>query len=349
MITREQAMEQYTMDEDFIQAVINGGGTVDTAVEIWNRDKDTIITRRDAMMADGCEGIYLAYKQIIQEIQDKKDEQDVAGMELVRSNRVSVQKVGDVDVARFWKTHKVVKEVTTTDATGKGYTPDTTLNATAQRELFRQWVCKNAGSFGIQYDPQDRREDANKFPSKYTSDELLMEWACKIVTGDIQEWTGKVAEEYKAVLAIKEITADTPMEIVTRNGKSVTPKYGNGNWSYATVDVTATIQVIDGDTTNEGYVTIMVELVSGQMKKPSRIGDSTYTYTAYKTELLKDIQGFLPSKDSKAETKVEESNEPPKDETPVETPKKRRTRKSKKDQITDEQAIDKVDEILGEQ
>lgn len=307
MLTREQAMEKYGMDDDFIQAVINNGGTVESAIAMWESDKDGIIARRDAKIAEGCDGPYIAYKTILIEgtVAPKEDTP-----QLERSNRVSVQTVSGNWIATYWRTHKKVKIVTVADALKMDFHVDDTLNQTAQREIFRAWVCKNADKFGIKYDPADNRQPTNAFPSKYTSDDLLQEWAKKIVINDMYDWTNKIAEEYKAIVVMANIEAESPVEVTSRNGKDVSPKYNNGNWSYATIPVTATVKVIEGENDNEGYVTMNVDLVSGQMKKPTKIGDGGYNYTSYRDELLKDIKGFLPAKEDKKEVKGKSKDDP---------------------------------------
>lgn len=225
-----------------------------------------------------------------------------------RANRCTVQANKEGYVARFWRTHKELKTVTDTQAQTQGYTPDANLNSTAQRELYRAWVCKNAGLFGVEYDPEDRRTAQNMFPSKYDSDAVLNMWAVKIVGEDIQEWIGKIRGEYKVPMTITGIEADEIVPMVARKGKPVQAKYGNGNWAYATIPVVATVEIADKESKPQyGYVTMNVELVSGQLKKPSHIGENGYTFTGFKTELLKDIEQYLPKteKESKTESKDE--------------------------------------------
>ena len=295
---REQAIKEYGMSDDFVQAMVNSDGTVDMAVTMWTKDAISLQERCEAKKDAGMSE-YDAWKEIIVEGSPQPKVQESP---LERANRVSVQSssISDAWKAVFWRTHKKIKEVLSRE-TKFDISALKDMNGTAKREAFRSWICEHAEEYGIKYDPKDNRKPTSAFPSKYTSDELVQEWSQKIVAQDMQEWTTKIADEYKAILAIKAIQAEQPVPVTERNSKEVSPKYGNGNWAYATVPVTATIEVIEGENTNEGYVTMAVELVSGQMKKPAIIGGNKYNYTSFKEELLKDIKEFLPAKeDAKA-------------------------------------------------
>lgn len=211
--------------------------------------------------------------------------------ELVRANRISVQTTEGTTIAKLWRTHKMIGEIPMTDAMGQGFVVDGTVNATAQRELFRAWVGINAPKFGIKYDPTDNRADANQFPSKYTDGQMVTEWALKIIEADLKEWALKMGKEFNQEIVMTDASAELLIPTTkTKSGKDVNPQYGNGNWAYCTIPVTATFE------TNgvQGYVTMTVELVSGQMKKPSNIADLGFTYTGFKTELLKDLKPALP-------------------------------------------------------
>ena len=138
--------------------------------------------------------------------------------ELVRANRISVQVTEGAVLGRYWKTHKVVAEVTMVQAITKGYVMDTTVNATAQRELFRAWLGKYAGLFDVNYDPTDNRADTNKYPSKYTDDGMLTEWAIKIVQEDMKGLASKMSTEYKQDIIQAECTVDD-IEPVAERGR----------------------------------------------------------------------------------------------------------------------------------
>lgn len=196
---------------------------------------------------------------------------------IVRANRISVVIEEGVMVATFYRTHKKLGRVDQFEAE---YDMVDGVNSVAQKELFRQHIINNAMDLGYDYDPQDRRTDSNKVPSKYPTEELLGDTAVAMVTPDIQEWADKMGD------MVKSITCDY-IEPVTmsNNGKDVRPKYNNGNWAWATITVSATI-MSHGE---EIYVDMNCSLVSGQMKKPTKISDGGYNYTGFKAEVERQL------------------------------------------------------------
>jgi hypothetical protein len=229
-------------------------------------------------------------------------------IDMERSNRVSIQVVEGAVTARFWRTHRMVKEIAQTET---GFIPTEKLNATANRELFRAWIVEHANEYGIQYDPEDRREDSNKFPSRYTTDDMLKEWSVKICETEVRDWVNKLATEIADLgdLTLTSMTCDAIATVNVRNGKPVEPKYGNGAWAYAEMEVSANLTF----TTKTGavvptWVIMNPTLLSGQMKKPSSIGQEGWNYTALKKSITTDLGDLLKTEDA------------PKTETPAQTP-----------------------------
>lgn len=218
-----------------------------------------------------------------------------------RANKVTVQAIGEGFMARFFRTHKLVKEIASEDT---GYAAMAGLNKTAQRELFRVWVCGHAGEYGVDFDPADRRNEDNQVPAKYTNDTLLGDTAVKMVQADVEEWVAKIGNDLK----VQDISWDEITEVTkSAKGKDVSPKYGNGNWAWATVHVIVTIHHTAGDTTTEGYVSMDLSLVSGQLKKPTAIGDGGYNYTSFRAEVGKDIPDAIKTEDKEEEEVKEDS------------------------------------------
>jgi len=203
--------------------------------------------------------------------------------ELVRANKVTIQVADNGYKAVFHRTHKIVAEVLSENTP---WIANTKMNKVAQKEMFRIWIMENADKYEVSYDAVDRREDSNRMPSKYTSETELQVWACNLVTADIQGWTSKMAEDLKVAVTLKGISADEVVPVTVHNGKEVISQYGTGTWAYCTIPVTVT--VLHGEV--EGYVSMNVALVSGQMKKPVAIGDLGYTFTGFKTEAMKDLE-----------------------------------------------------------
>ena len=208
-----------------------------------------------------------------------------------RANRISVQANDQGGyTAKFHRTHKLIIEVQSQDTT---YLATPGMNKTADREMFRIWICDHATEYGIQWDPADRRTESNTLPAKYTNDGLLKTSAESLVLPDIQGWLAKLTESQQdthPILVGVETDSITP--VTEYKGRVVASKYGNGNWAYSTVKIIATVLVGD----SEGYVSMDVSLVSGQLKKPSNIGDLGYTYTGFVTELAKDFPSLIAKK-----------------------------------------------------
>lgn len=270
--------------------------------------------------------------------------------ELVRANRISVMAEDCGFVATFYRTHK---KLGTVESRETSWLPMEGLNNTAQRELFRVHVIQHCEEYGYQYDAQDRRTEDNQLPRTYGSDEILIDTAIKLVTKDIEEWVGKINADLidKANIGTFGISCEGVDGVsLTKNGKEVKPKYGNGNWAWAEIALSVTLDWTINGVSTEVYVDMTAELVSGQLKKPTMIGQGGYNYTNFKAEAMVDITDQLPIEDKtkkEAEPKVEEAikkDEPISDEQPTKTkakvikiednevpvkPKRKYTRKAK--------------------
>ena len=219
--------------------------------------------------------------------------------ELARANRVAVQTLEDSSFeARFFRTHKHIATVNSKDTT---FTPNPDSNKTAQREQFREWVCINGSLFGVSYDPDDRRIEDYKLPAKYTNDEVLKEASVQLVTPDIMKWVSEIQG-----LELVPIEAESITE-VTKSGKGtkVDSKYLNGNWAWASIDLLITTKAQD----TEGYVSMTVNLVSGQLKKPSNINEGSYSMTGFKTDVLRDLGDVLNFKSEKSPSDESKSSD----------------------------------------
>lgn len=238
--------------------------------------------------------------------------------ELVRANRISVQPGEEGGfVATFYRTHKKLGEI---NSFGTTWTPMDGLNNTALRELFRVHVIEKCNDYGYKYDAQDRRIESNQLPRTYGSEDILCDTAIKLITKDIDEWIKKANVDLagKASIGGYGIACDGVDEVVlTNSGKEVKPRYGNGNWAWATVNLNITLQWDINELNTETYVSMAVELVSGQLKKPTKIGDGGYNFTSFKAEAMVDINEQISTEDK---TKKETVEEVPKNEQVEEQP-----------------------------
>ena len=265
---------------------------------------------------------------------------------MTRANKVTViiEEDGSL-VARFMRTHKHIGNVSSHDGfvTPEGITSKNTI-----RELFRLWAIQNADQFEIEWSPDKQVVSTYAMPNKYTSDELLLESACKIVRPEIDEWVANInkglLEDYGfgGQLILDTIQGNFIDEVSEYNGRTVSPKYGNGNWAYANVGIEYCFITESG--VGNAVITVDCKLVSGQLKKPSTIGDKSYNMSNLKIEIMEQMQEAFPKiekvKETKTSPKQEESKEP---ELPIETPnvevediiepKPKKKAKSKKEKV----------------
>ena len=226
-------------------------------------------------------------------------EQDIMPT-LVRANRVAVSVAEQGFVAEFWRTHK---KIGTFGSWQTGWKPEDGLNKSAQREAFRAFITAHAADIGIEWSPEDQRAEENKRLPKYGSDEDLIKDVLSLVAGDISNFVDNAPFE----VTISDITVDgiTPMT-TTAKGSDLSKmgiedgKYlKNNNWAWATIGICTTLKMGN----DEIYVSTEATLVSGQLKKPGKVGDGGWTQTAWTTAIRKELEiaGLI-----KKEEKVEE-------------------------------------------
>lgn len=203
--------------------------------------------------------------------------------ELVRANRISVVMEDGVLVATFYRTHRKLGKVDQFDSM---YQMVDGVNSVAQKELFRQDIIQHANDFGYDYDPEDRRADKNKLPSKYENDWVLETTSKDMVRDNVTEWVSKMNDGGMDIdLVTISCEGISPVSL-SKNGKEVKPKYNNGNWAWATITVSAVVKSHN----EELYVDMDLSLVSGQLKKPTKIGELGYNYTGFSAEVGRQLE-----------------------------------------------------------
>lgn len=222
---------------------------------------------------------------------------------LIRANKVTAYWEGDgVAVGVFYKTHSKLASVRSTDESviNAGFvmpegTDEAPVTAAQKLEAFKNFICANAAVFGIAYDPVDRRDDTYKFPNRYDENNI-MEYAAKMLTTAMEKVLASVQSNVVDRM-VKSGIMPVGSEVQYGIGDgvlSVTEKYGNGYIKYATVTYPVAIAV-----NGTQYDTaVVVDLVSGQIKKPRTIGDTVMTMSGVKEMLV--INGVLPKVEKKA-------------------------------------------------
>lgn len=269
-----------------------------------------------------------------------------------RSNKITVAFIGDgVAKATFYKTHEKLTEILSTDpmVITHGFVfpesipaTETTqaVEVTSQDKLkaFKEFMISNATVFGVFYDAVDRRDDANKFPSRYT-EELLVEFGAKVVTAKLNELLPSVQKTVDKFVEAGSMAVDSVLYANVGIGNiQVDETYGNGSIKYAS----ATFPVVIGISTSGAEVStdVKVSLVSGQMKKPTEFGESAFTITGIKTRLIESGVLVEPVKPSKEEnTEGEEATEATEGGEPTEKKVSRR----RKSESTDTEATEPVE------
>lgn len=204
-----------------------------------------------------------------------------------RANRVAVSATETGFRAEFWRTHKRVLAVASEET---GWVANPKQNRSAQREDFRVWVCENSADLGVVWSPEDQRTDENKRIAKYATDEDLTADTLALVSSDISQFVSSSPWD----LTIGDIGVDgiTPM-VVSAKGTDLSKlgildgKYEkNGNWAWATIGICTTIKMGN----EEIYVTVESQLVSGQLKKPGKVGDGGWTQTAWNKAIETELR-----------------------------------------------------------
>lgn len=225
-------------------------------------------------------------------------------VELVRANKVTAYWEGDgVAIGNFYKTHDKLKSIRSDEAEvlQAGFTMPDGEDVTAQQRLkaFKDFLSINASTFGIQFDPVDRRSDEFKFPNKY-DDSNFGEFSKKILENAVVAAIDKVnANVVPGLVKAGLLVEGTEVAYDVADGEvEVKESYNNGSIKYGIANYPVMIGV-GGLTTT---VNATVSLVSGQLKKPKTMGDVALTQTGIKT-FLTDA-GILPKVEKK--TKEEE-------------------------------------------
>ena len=250
--------------------------------------------------------------------------------ELVRANKLTVKVDGNGNlIADLFRTHKHIATIRVEDT---GFWPDPDSTKSAIREDFRKFVAEHAADWGIDYDPTDRRTEANLRKATYKTEADVIEDAIAMVTPDIEAFIAKMPHGdliTDHTISVESLTAKTQTSKGTdlalmgiEDGKYAS----NGNLAWFDIEGLVTMKC--GDT--EIYQTIQMELVSGQLKK------FRMTQTQWNTETTKSMveAGLVEEKpkaekSAKAETpKAEPKAEEPKESKPAKKTRKPRAKKS---------------------
>lgn len=227
---------------------------------------------------------------------------------LTRSNKLTVKVSDGILQGDFFRTHK---HLLTVSAPETGWTAPANANKTTERESFRLWLMEHADTYGILYDPTDRRAEANTRKATYKTEADVAEDAVAMVAPDINTFVGKMPMADR--ISGHRITVEslTPKTHTSKGTDLATMgiedgKYAsNGNLAWFDIEGVVTMDTAKG----EIYQTIRMELVSGQLKK------FRMTQTQWNTEVLASMleagvvteEELTPKKEKKEKAKAEKS------------------------------------------
>lgn len=238
---------------------------------------------------------------------------------LVRANKLTVKVDTNGNLtADFFRTHKHIATIKVEET---GFVPDPDSTKSAIREDFRKFVAEYAADWGVDYDPTDRRTEANLRKATYKSEIDVIDDAIAMVTPDIETFIAKMPHA--------DMVSDWAIDIDSLIPKTQTSKgtdlalmgIENGRYSsngnLAWFDIEGLVTMNCGGT--EIYQTIKMELVSGQLKK------FRMTQTQWNTETTQSmVEAGL------VKTEVEKSAKTTKTEESKESKPSKKSRKSKK-------------------
>ena len=237
--------------------------------------------------------------------------------DLTRANKVTAYWEGDgVAIGQFYRTHDKVLTVKSNDAdvVNAGFvfhegTDEAPVTAQQKLEAFKTFLMTNASTFGIMYDPVDRRADEFKFPNRY-DEENIKEYSKKMLENALAGATEKVNNNVVAnMIKAGHLAEGAKVEFgIGEATVNIAENYNNGGIKYAEVVYPVAFAINDKQVVTEGTV----QLVSGQLKKPRELKDVALTMTAIKTFLVE--AGLLPkiekkSKEESAEAEAVEAGE----------------------------------------
>jgi len=240
--------------------------------------------------------------------------------ELIRANKVTARFEGEgVIVGTFYKTHDKLGEVksNSTEVVGLGYKMPESIPAsegvepvevTPKQKLdsFKEFLQVNATAFGFTYDPIDRRNNGNKYPSKY-DEPTLLDTATKILSEKMGELVASVQKTVDGYIKNKIMDAGSQITCNIGVGNiAVQEKYKNENLKYADATFPVTVGIGAQDAVGPSIaLNVVIKLVSGQIKKPRELDKYPMTITGLKTAL---VEGKVLPEPPKKEEKKEDTD-----------------------------------------
>lgn len=175
-----------------------------------------------------------------------------------RANKITITTTETGYEAKFYRTHKLITTVLSQDTT---WTADENANATTNRETFRNWVCDNAESFGIIWNPEKAKQAWERKYNTYMTDEEVKEDALTLVIPTLSRLIEKCRYNMELDgVTISDISARESTLSYVEDGKYSK----SGAWCTADIEVTVYTRFHD----IEVEILYSMEMKSGQICKP---------------------------------------------------------------------------------
>ena len=170
-----------------------------------------------------------------------------------RANRVAVQNTEGGYVARFYRTHRYIGEISISTENGE--------HSNALREDARTQAIAQCHTIGVEWQPDTQVQAWERKYNTYTTDEQVAEDTLTLVTPMIERLVEKC--KYEMELQDIQVTAITPNPSnlsYVENGRYTK----SGAWCCANIEVTVSVKCIGEDMD----ILYQAELKSGQICKP---------------------------------------------------------------------------------
>lgn len=189
----------------------------------------------------------------IEEESNDVEEYEEENAKMERANRVAVQVVEEGYVARFYRTHKYLGEVTIKTENGEH---NNTLREDARVQAIMQ-----CPMIGIEWNPEMQEQAWERKYNTYMTDEQVGEDALTLVTPTIERLVEKCKYDMELTgIKVSAVTPNPSNLSYVEDGRYTK----SGAWCCANIEVTVSAHVIGEDMD----ILYQMELKSGQICKP---------------------------------------------------------------------------------
>lgn len=215
-----------------------------------------------------------------------KEDKTMTTMTMERANRITINAKADGFEGRFYRTHKLLATVASTDTTWQA---DADANSTTNREMYRAYLIEHSEEYGVTWNPAQQKQAWKRKYNTYMTDEQVAEDALTLVTDAIHRLAEKC--RYDMTIDSLEVTAITAKDnnlSYVEDGRYTK----SGAWCVADIEITIGCHVAG----QEMKMLYHMEMKSGQICKPKTTIAEWNEHTA--TEI--EINGIeIPTKEDK--------------------------------------------------